>query len=684
MKLRSKIFLPLASLVLVLGLYINLLWAPTIVELIKQKEIDNIAAHLKSVSDGLIPLLLENQLANVYDNLDSIMESNANWTSLHLRNQNNQLLYPLKSTSKQLLTQYQVVVRQDIRYEDHKLGSMNLVVDFSHEIEEFIALKNQMLLFFLLAVAVFILGIKLVLRYVIHKPLSQLADVFDKLARGDFDIPLPKGSKDEIGHLIKRADEMRNAVQKYQSQLRHEINDHKVTADALFEEKERVSYHATHDSLTDLVNRREFEARLKIALQTAHKHEHEHALLYLDLDQFKVVNDTCGHVAGDALLKQLSVILKKQLRSGDTLARLGGDEFGVLLENCDIKHANFIAHSLLETVQEFHFEWQGNPFRIGVSIGLIPIIQSSASIEALLSNADAACYAAKDLGRNRVYEYHHDDQDIAQRSDEMQWITRINKALDENRFVLYCQPVIKSPVPSHEVDPSPVVEVEYGEILVRMIGDDGDHIPPGAFLPAAERYNMISHIDFWVIEAVFRYLHELDTQAINLAINISGSTLSDNNLLPFVKRCLDQYKVVGEQLCFEITETAAVSDLKAANTFIRELKKFGCKFALDDFGRGLSSLVYLKNFEVDYLKIDGLFVKDINHDPIDFAMIRSINDISHLSGMVTIAEFVESEEIYDKLVSIDVDCMQGYWISKPYPLTEHKERLKTLILNTKK
>ena len=425
----------------------------------------------------------------------------------------------------------------------------------------------------------------------------------------------------------------------------------------------RLSYHASHDILTGLVNRREFENRLERALKSARARETSYALLYLDLDQFKIVNDSCGHSAGDALLGQLGALLKSKIRWRDTLARLGGDEFGVLLESCSLEEAMNTAETLRMAIGDYKFVWEERNFRLGVSIGVVPITADNEDVAALLSAADSACAAAKEAGRNRIHSFQENDIDLMRRRREMQWAARINNALEENRFELFRQTI------------QPLQVEESGahyEILLRMRDENGGIISPGLFIEAAERYGITPSIDRWVIRAAFRWLVSEADERERLAlcsINLSGQSLGDEKFLPFV---IDQFQMSGidaTKICFEITETAAIASYSQANRFINALKELGCMFALDDFGTGLSSFGYLKHFPVDFLKIDGSFVKEILHDPIDREMVRSINEIGHLTGKKTIAEFAENEEIITMLRGMGIDYAQGYGVSEPKRVT---------------
>jgi len=431
---------------------------------------------------------------------------------------------------------------------------------------------------------------------------------------------------------------------------------------------QQLAHQATHDTLTGLVNRPEFERRLSHLLDSANPHV-AHALLYLDLDQFKVVNDTCGHAAGDDLLRQISALLRTKLRARDTLARLGGDEFGVLLEHCSVIEAERIANSLRELLQGFRFGWNDRTFTIGVSIGLVPIAQAGETLAGVFSAADSSCYAAKEKGRNRVHVYQAGDTMLAQRDGEMRWMPRIQQALADERFRLYYQPIL--PVGSNGPDRT------YGEILIRMLDEAGRIVPPGAFLPAAVRYGLMLALDRWVVRRSLEALSAISDMGgdVAFAINISGQSLGAADLLDFVTEQIDSTRVAPSKLCFEITETSAVSELTHALRFIDTLKGLGCRFALDDFGTGLSSFSYLKTLPVDYLKIDGGFVTGLVGDDVDQAMVEAIHHVGHMMGLETIAEWVESRAILLKLRQIGVDYGQGYALGHPRPLDLHQMRL---------
>ncbi len=426
---------------------------------------------------------------------------------------------------------------------------------------------------------------------------------------------------------------------------------------------QQLSWQASHDPLTGLGNRREFEHRLERAIADAQENNEIHALLYLDLDQFKVVNDTCGHTAGDELLKQLGLLLRDKVRENDTLARLGGDEFGLLLENCTTDRAVSVARHLADVIKDYRFVWQDKSFAIGASIGVVGIRAGRDRLADVLSKADMACYAAKDAGRNRAHVYEEGDAEIARQHGEMQWVSRITRALEEDRFILHAQAI-------RPADPGQP-HLERYEVLLRMVDDAGAVISPMSFIPAAERFGLMPAIDRWVIKKLLAWLQESGSRSEHLgqcAINLSGHSLGDDHFLDFVVNALRESGVPADKICFEITETAAIANLSRALRLIKVLKGMGCRFALDDFGSGLSSFAYLKTLPVDYLKIDGGFVRDMVSDPIDYAMVEAINQIGHVMGIRTIAEFVENDAILDRLRAIGVDFVQGYGIHAPEPL----------------
>jgi len=437
-----------------------------------------------------------------------------------------------------------------------------------------------------------------------------------------------------------------------------DINDTHVLAESL-------SYQTTHDELTGLANRKSLGERLTQVLESAHSENTEHALAIVNLDQFKFVNDSSGHDAGDELLRQVAKLLRSVVRKRDTLARLSSDEFALLVEDCDVKHARENVEKIRQVIDAYEFVWQGRKHVVTASIGLVVVNSRCDDANSVLSMADTACFAAKDSGRNRVHVYEKDHPAVSRHQGEMRWATRINDALVDNRFELNFQRI--RPVADSDA------QGDHYELLLRMRDELGNIVMPAEFLPAAERYDLSPKIDRWVVGAALDWLQRNPALADRLhlcGINLSGQSLSNEDVVCFILERLTDSGIPGEKLCFEVTETAAVSDLVQANHFITLLKDRGCKFALDDFGSGFSSFAYLKKLPVDFLKIDGSFVRDIATDSIDLAMVRSINEIGHMMGKHTIAEFVEDRNVLDVLKRIGVDYAQGYEIGRPQPLNE--------------
>lgn len=424
----------------------------------------------------------------------------------------------------------------------------------------------------------------------------------------------------------------------------------------------RLLHQASHDALTGLCNRAYFEEAISAALTRARNSDWPSTLLYLDLDQFKVINDTCSHTAGDELLRQIAKLVAGIARKADTVARLGGDEFGVLLNECALEDAHRIAFGLTSALNDFRFSWHDKLFSITASIGLVSIDNVSVDQASILSAADTACFLAKDRGRNQIAVFEPENAEIVKRHGEMNWVSRITQGLQEHRFVLFHQKIVS-------IDPKQDGG-EHFELLLRLRGDDGRMVPPMAFIPAAERYNLMPAVDRWVIATFFDYAarrghaHCDDT----FAINISGTSINDPSFLSFIMLQFERTGALPRSICFEITETAAIANLTRATEFMTALKKLGCRFSLDDFGSGLSSFGYLKNLPVDYLKIDGSFVKGIANDRIDRAMVDAINRVGHIMGIKTIAEFVDNEKMLDELRHIGVDFAQGYGVHQPEPL----------------
>jgi diguanylate cyclase (GGDEF)-like protein len=425
----------------------------------------------------------------------------------------------------------------------------------------------------------------------------------------------------------------------------------------------QMQHDAAHDALTGLINRREFERRLEHTVMNAKRHGSHHVLCYLDLDQFKLVNDAAGHAAGDELLKRVRGLLAGKFRERDTLARLGGDEFGLLLDNCQLPEALGICDIIVATFHNYHFKWQGRGFQIGASMGLVPVTTNAESAAQLLSQADVACYTAKELGRNQVHVYQKQGAEPSRRHTEIILASGLQDALEQNRFVLYCQPIVEL---------SSDVEAPLRFELLLRLREGGNLVLPHAFIPAAERYGLMVTIDRWVVRQAFRSCTRIfgADSSVEISINLSGNSLNDDSLLDFLTEQFAGSTVSPQQVCFEITETSTIRDLGKAADFLMETKKMGCRFALDDFGAGLSSFTYLKTFPADYLKIDGSFIRDMADNAIDQAMVVAINEVGHILGMKTIAESVESEILVERLTTLGVDRAQGYALGVPVPFDE--------------
>jgi len=428
---------------------------------------------------------------------------------------------------------------------------------------------------------------------------------------------------------------------------------------------QQLAYHHAHDPLTGLINRREFEARLDRLILQARSRPATHALLYLDLDQFKLVNDSCSHAAGDELLRQITALLLGTIRQRDTLGRLGGDEFGLLLENCPLGKAVELARKLQQTIDAFQYRHEERSFSLGASIGVVPIDEHTAGIGSAMSAADAACYIAKESGRNRVQIAYLGDRLIQQHQGEMLWASRLEKALEEDRFALYFQPVVPCAGGNNRN--------RHIEILLRLIDEDGTLIRPGIFYQAAEKYNLAAQIDRWVITRV------MDWQARQLAsgthapptitINLSEQTLRSNDMLKFIIRRAEHSGISPQHIIFEISESKVTRHISSTTNFMLTLRGCGFRFSLDKFGSGLSTFTYLKKLPIDYLKIDGTLVRDILADPVDYAMVRSLNELAQLLGKETVAEYVESLDIADELRSIGINYAQGCAYATPAPLS---------------
>ena len=484
---------------------------------------------------------------------------------------------------------------------------------------------------------------------------NQISNIESQRTLFDFTLTQDDGTQYEVEHTIAPI------IDRNQDILGAVIILRDVTEMRLMEK--RLSFQATHDALTSLINRREFEIRLNQLIRNAQSENESHSVCFLDLDKFKIINDTSGHAAGDEFLKQISKIIQQSLRQNDVLSRLGGDEFGIILHSCSIPKAKLICNGIIKTIRETRFNWDNNSFESGASIGIAPITQLTTSISDVMSSVDAACYEAKDKGRNRIQVFEPNDADFVKHQNETSWIQKIKSAIDHNEFELFFQEII-SLNPTNST-PKTI------EILIRL-NLKGNIIAPDSFIPTAERYNMMPIIDEWVIENTFKFLNEykdITGDEVRVAINLSGQSLSEDNVLNLITKRLRKSKdVKKENVCFEITETAAIANLTRAVEFISTVKEMGCRFSLDDFGSGLSSFSYLKNMPIDNLKIDGIFIRDIMTDPINRAFVESIHNIGKMMGIKTTAEYVENEAILDCITEIGIDYAQGYHISKPAPV----------------
>ena len=491
----------------------------------------------------------------------------------------------------------------------------------------------------------------------ITKPIQEIANAVNKLGEGVFAQTITENSSGELKTLQKGFNSMSTSIKQAYELMQDKINDATVM----------LRYQAQHDDLTGLINRREFEIRLNHNLKSVHETGAQHVLCYLDLDQFKLVNDTCGHVAGDELLRQISVLLANRMRDRDTLARVGGDEFALLLENCTLVDANQITNALLKLVRDYRFIYEDKIFNVGVSIGLVVINSNFETVSEVIHAADSACYSAKEAGRNQTFLFNAGDVEVAQRKSAVEAMLDIADEIDDKLFVLYCQPIVPLSLR--------VSQQHHYEVLIRKISIDGKIMLPTTFIPSAERYQLMPNIDRWVIKntlAAYRKLLNISFEKCDyvFSINLSGTSLGDKSLLGYIREQFAIYAVPPKSICFEITETAAVVNLKNTIQLFTALRKLGCSFALDDFGSGMSSFTYLKNFEVDYLKIDGSFVKDMHVNKIDHAMVRSIHSVAEAMNIETVAEFVENDAILKELKLIGIHYGQGLHLGAPVPMKQ--------------
>jgi len=533
--------------------------------------------------------------------------------------------------------------------------------------------------FLWLAVGIAVLWFILKLRLRVLGRAAQFAEQLD--GWGDKRLALPACSR-EVDDLVAALNRAADALQRERRAVLEsrrlveesvtQLEATRITLEQRVEERTRqLSWQSTHDALTGLANRVEFERRLQELLDSAHTKGKRHALCFLDLDQFRVVNDTAGHLAGDELLRQMASLIAEKVHGAGTLARLGGDEFGLLLENCELEAAEHLAKDLVDAVRSFRFMWNQRTLAVGLSIGLARIDAGSEGIAQVLSDANMAYCIAKERGPNTVHVYQEDDRELAQRRSEMRWLATIHTALEENRFQLYRQPIIP-------LAATPGAQL-HCEVLLRLIDESGYIVSPAVFLPAAERYHLISTIDRWVAETLFHFLVRqercgtLTERKVIYAMNVSGASLSEPSFLDFVRDRLRHYGVPARRICFEITETAVISNMHSAMRFIKELKTLGCRFALDDFGTGLSSFSYLQNLSVDYIKIDGSFVRDMLCDPMAFAIVGSVNNLAHAVGLKTIAEYVDQRGLLERLSELGVDYVQGHHLASPDTLELKRE-----------
>lgn len=490
----------------------------------------------------------------------------------------------------------------------------------------------------------------------ISQPIRDMTSALKRFMIGSQQVSHGKNTLPEIKSLQSTINQISREMQHVEADMRHRIQDAQA----------QLRYQARHDALTGLVNRQELERRLQQALQDVKLHRANHVFCYMDLDQFRVINDTCGHLAGDEMLRQISMILSQRIRAEDTFARLGGDEFGLLLSYCQVEKAIEIAAQLRQMVETFRFMHEGRLFQTGISIGIVEITADLKDVGQITRHADAACYVAKDNGRNQIHLFHPEDDVLLKRHVEMEWVLRINEAIEHNDFVLYCQGIF--PLQHKELPP-------FYEILIRKRDEHGGIIPPAEFLPSAERYHLMTKIDRWVIQHAFMALQPLfrmqsSVSPFIVSINLSGMSLGDAQLLPYIQNCFETYDISPKHVCFEVTETSAIINIDNTIKLIRELQKMGTRFMLDDFGSGMSSFSYLKHLPVNFLKMDGAYVKDITSSKVDLAMAKAIQSVAQSMEIQTIAEYVEDEATLDCLKDMGVAYAQGFYLNRPIPLSE--------------
>lgn len=490
----------------------------------------------------------------------------------------------------------------------------------------------------------------------ISQPIREMTAALKKFMVGNEGVRKVKHTLPEIQTLQTTLNEISREMQHAEADMRDRIQDAQA----------QLRYQARHDALTGLVNRQELERRLQQALEDIKQHRASHIFCYMDLDQFRVINDTCGHLAGDEMLRQISMILSQRIRAEDTFARLGGDEFGLLLSYCEVEKAIEITAQLRQMVETFRFMHEGRLFQTGISIGIVEITADLKDVGQITRHADAACYVAKDNGRNQIHLFHPEDDVLLKRHVEMEWVSRINEAIDHNDFVLYCQGIY--PLQQRDLPP-------FYEVLIRKRDEQGGIIPPAEFLPSAERYQLMTKIDRWVIQHAFMALQplfrmQLQAKPFIVSINLSGMSLGDPTLLAYIKDCFSTYDIPANHVCFEVTETSAIINIDNTIKLIQELKRMGTRFMLDDFGSGMSSFSYLKHLPVDFLKMDGSYVRDITHNKVDLAMAKAIQSVAESMEIQTIAEYVEDLAALECLKEMGVGYAQGFYLNKPQPLSE--------------
>lgn len=524
-----------------------------------------------------------------------------------------------------------------------EFGRLYIVYDMSSEVarqqhELFLRMLPRTVILALLTLAFWFL-----FRRVLLRRINALVESVRAVGKGDFTREPTISGNDELSELAAEI-----------TQMMRNLRSH----------TEQIAFLSDHDPLTGLLNRQGFEEEVDRARRYGYYSSAHHVVCLMDIDSLRVINDTQGHLAGDELLKAFGQMLERYLDQVIAVARVGGDEFAVLMETDDIDNLDAFATTIQETIRDFRFSWNDDRFGVQVSIGLVHLGPDIDNAEEALSLADTACYVAKERGHGRYAIWQPETDEWSRQHGQMRWVARIQNALDENRFVLHAQTI----QPLEKTSQQGL----HLEILVRMLDEDGNIVPPGEFLGAAERYNLIGRIDRWVISSTLRWLRENPESArqINMcAINLSGLSFGDAGLLEEIRNELGKSRSIRPaQLCFEVTETAAITNLNHARDFIDTLRNMGCSFALDDFGSGVSSFGYLKHLPVDYIKIDGMFVRDIIADPADHAIVSAINSVAHEMGMKTIAEFAENRAIISALRRIGVDYAQGYGISRPRPL----------------